>query len=822
MGPSNFSQDPIGPTPGTQQMAIGSAFPWDRPIDAPVTNITGGTFIDGNVIQRHGEAGLHILHRAIAGDAFHDSAERYPQPRCHPETRTKLLDVLGSWARGVEPPSNWTDDPEALESSIRPKASRMRPRLLFSSKMFSENNSNDGDSVYSSSRSSSEDDEEEDESLRSSQDENISLGAETSSSGILWLHGPAGSGKSAIAQSFCERLQEQGLLGGSFFFKRGDPSRGSAKKIFPTLAYQLAIRLPEIRQLISQTVENDPAIVDRSLSTQLQELIIEPCRRSSVYFRLTIVIDGLDECDGQNIQAEVLRSIGNAVYQGNLPVLFFIASRPESHICETFSGPSLADLHRPLNITQSFEDIRTYFVDEFGRIYREHRTTMAKVPFPWPTSGILDGLVNKSSGYFIYASTVIKFVDDKQFRPVERLDIILGIKNSISTAPFDPLDQLYHQILSGVPTELRPQLLGILAVIASNLRAELTIEGIEQLLELETGDVRLILQRLHSVIGIPEDDGYPHLWVYHASFIDFLDSPLRSAEFCVRSSQSRTNLACQILKVFSLLDHSLDITRELAKPISFLGSPNAFRWITSADPSPDLLPLVLSLNPDFVFDNVNKQDAGMVMLDWLKKFNPVPEELIQLWHEYTFMALCNQAWTGTQWTNEQPSDIIHNILAQTSSQLIRILTAYRLLAVDRHYIVGNLFRIHVFLGVSWEELRAAICPLRNLLGDDEARLRQVVKAVTSGRSFGQVNSNSLFLALAKGSLRFTQVEKDRETPPRGWLMNMATGWGHFLRSCPPSPDLLQEAGKFEFKGVYHSDGAIKDYHNAIQWLKVTL
>ncbi|KAJ6571559.1 hypothetical protein B0H19DRAFT_1231310 [Mycena capillaripes] len=85
-------------------------FPWDRNPTGPATRIRGGTFIGGNVniIQRHGEAGMPILHRAIAGDAFHDSAERFPQPRCHPETRQKLLDVLWNWACGIEPPRNWT------------------------------------------------------------------------------------------------------------------------------------------------------------------------------------------------------------------------------------------------------------------------------------------------------------------------------------------------------------------------------------------------------------------------------------------------------------------------------------------------------------------------------------------------------------------------------------------------------------------------------------------------------------------------------------------------------------------------------------------
>ncbi|KAJ7906072.1 hypothetical protein B0H13DRAFT_1619836, partial [Mycena leptocephala] len=230
-------------------------------------------------------SGLHILHRAIAGDAFYDSAERFPQPRCHPETRKKLLDVLWNWACGIEPPRNWTS--------------------------------------------------------------------------ILWLRGPAGSGKSAIAQSFCQRLRDNGRLGGSFFFKREHSSRGNAKKLFPTIAYQLAL-LPELKSLISQRIENDPAIVDRSLSDQLQELIVEPCQNSSLAQPVSVVIDGLDECDGEEIQQEVLRSIGNAVHREDFPILFFIASRPECHIRETFAEPGLHGIHRSLNINQSFQDVRRY------------------------------------------------------------------------------------------------------------------------------------------------------------------------------------------------------------------------------------------------------------------------------------------------------------------------------------------------------------------------------------------------------------------------------------------------------------------------------
>ncbi|KAJ7910458.1 hypothetical protein B0H13DRAFT_2272472 [Mycena leptocephala] len=381
--------------------------PWDGLQQEPKTSINGGTFIGGNLnnIQRHGEAGLHILYRAAAGDATHDSEDRFPQPRCHPETRIKMLDVLWNWTCDIEPPMDWNKD----------------------------------------------------EDMSSSLDHN--------SSPILWLHGPAGAGKSAIAQTLCQKLEEEGRLGASFFFKRGHPSRGNAKRLFATIAYQLALVLPDVNRHISQSVENNPSLVDKSLSTQLQKLIVEPCRQTTSPHMLVIVIDGLDECEDQKIQQEILCSIGRAVTEQQLLLRFIIASRPESHIREIFTG-ALTKVHCPLNVEQSFDDVQKYLLDEFARIHRDHRATMARVPYPWPTPKIIDNLVRKSSGYFIYASTIIKFVDDKKFRPTERLAIINGMTEPLSASPFASLDQLYTEILSQV--DAQPQVLKILTAMLSN------------------------------------------------------------------------------------------------------------------------------------------------------------------------------------------------------------------------------------------------------------------------------------------------------------------------------------------------------------------
>jgi hypothetical protein len=74
------------------------------------------------------------------------------------------------------------------------------------------------------------------------------------------------------------------------------------------------------------------------------------------------------------------------------------------------------------------------------------------IPTPWPAPEILNKLVHNSSGYLVYAATIIKFVDDEYSWPSKQLDTV--VQNLIphdSESPFATLDQLYMQILSRVP-----------------------------------------------------------------------------------------------------------------------------------------------------------------------------------------------------------------------------------------------------------------------------------------------------------------------------------------------------------------------------------
>ncbi|KAF7378245.1 NACHT domain-containing protein [Mycena sanguinolenta] len=249
----------------------------------PTTTIYGGTFVSGN-IHRESERGIDLLHNAVALAALHDSGESFPQPRCHPETRTEMMQKLHKWSLEADPATT-----------------------------------------------------------------------------ILWLHGPAGAGKSAIMQTFSSELETAGRLGGSFFFKRDHAMRGNAKTLFSTIAYQLALSVPWLKASISRIVEENPAILARSMQTQLQRLICEPAQLCPVDENqkpIIIVIDGLDECDSQHVQEEILCSIRNFTSQYHLPFRFTIASRPEAHISEVFESSLYCGRYHSLNVEKSFKDVK--------------------------------------------------------------------------------------------------------------------------------------------------------------------------------------------------------------------------------------------------------------------------------------------------------------------------------------------------------------------------------------------------------------------------------------------------------------------------------
>ncbi|KAF8968568.1 hypothetical protein BDZ97DRAFT_1969704 [Flammula alnicola] len=184
----------------------------------------------------------------------------------------------------------------------------------------------------------------------------------------MWMYGGAGAGKSAIAQSIAEWSHAEKHLVASSFFSRSDPTRNDGQKLISTIAYQICLNIPGARDLIESAIEHDPLLFERSLQSQMRSLIIEPLKElqaltgffSDLAHPRLVIIDGLDECHDTNVQCNILDVISDAMGQHQLPLLFFIASRPEQHLSSTINSRKFTQSHTRLGLNDNFSPTRIF------------------------------------------------------------------------------------------------------------------------------------------------------------------------------------------------------------------------------------------------------------------------------------------------------------------------------------------------------------------------------------------------------------------------------------------------------------------------------
>ena len=255
-----------------------------------------------------------------------------------------------------------------------------------------------------------------------------------------------------------------------------------------------------------------------------------------------MVIDGLDECSDFIVQRNIVEVLANAQQKHELPLIFLFTSRPELHISVAFRALSSVTTHIALN--QSYlldKDIHLFLTDTFEQIKSAH-PFRAYIPPQWPLPDILKQLIKQSSGQFIYASTIMNYVSSIRHNPLDRLDIILGIRlPNQRDLPFAQLDALYSQILA-CAEYIEPvlEILAVLVLSTPNFPMDWSLSQVGEFLSFPPGDVELYLGDLNSLVYIGADD---EISIVHASISEFLMDPTRSGRFWINPKATHTVLA---------------------------------------------------------------------------------------------------------------------------------------------------------------------------------------------------------------------------------------------------------------------------------------
>ncbi|KAF5314502.1 hypothetical protein D9619_011952 [Psilocybe cf. subviscida] len=278
---------------------------------------------------------------------------------------------------------------------------------------------------------------------------------ETDACPLMWIYGSTGTGKTAIMQIVAEIFDKEGSLAGSFFFSRLPNARPRQKANFIiTMGHQLLLCIPALQQTLANTL-SDPSILTKSLTKQLDLLMINPLKTldpAQVGPRFIFLVDGLDACKGDAAQREVLDLLERLLDEVPHRIRILVASQAHSHIQPFFVQASIRDRTQttPLdNGYQSNKDILQYFVSEFEGIRGEH-PAHSQLPSEWPPRSDIDVLVKRASGQVIYASVVMKFIADHGRHPDESLQTIIRSKAGGNAGPYRELDAAYAQVLSTI------------------------------------------------------------------------------------------------------------------------------------------------------------------------------------------------------------------------------------------------------------------------------------------------------------------------------------------------------------------------------------
>jgi len=184
-----------------------------------------------------------------------------------------------------------------------------------------------------------------------------------------------------------------------------------------------------------------------SLCLQMEKLIVGPLKAANI--PTLIIIDALDECKDEEPASAILSIL--SCYVDKIPnVKFFITGRPEPRIRSGFRLESLLPITEALKLHEVKpevvdSDIELFFHTQLTSLARNRSD--CNLTEDWPSSSDIKILCRKAAGFFIYASTVIKFVMlSRTCPPNEQLNLIISLPQSTFHEGRSGIDILYTQV----------------------------------------------------------------------------------------------------------------------------------------------------------------------------------------------------------------------------------------------------------------------------------------------------------------------------------------------------------------------------------------
>jgi Mrp family chromosome partitioning ATPase len=377
---------------------------------------------------------------------------------------------------------------------------------------------------------------------------------------VLLLSGSPGVGKSTIAWTLASKLQTTGLLGSAFFCKRDNVTLSDPTTIWRTVAFDLARR---DKHFADRVIENlkagrvDPMRAD--IGMHFESLTKDPLAwvsriyteaqgrdvveihewnlngltgvnpgQSIVMPYPVVILDALDECGSDSSQSPQRRSFLDTLMKwfDFHPMFKLVITSRDQDIPPAFRRACHCIILETGDLVsaQSNLDIQLFFEQRLAHITSRYPSLQL-----WPGEPIIKRLTDRAAGLFIWAETVVRFLDQGRGFPDEQLELVLdGNFHEEGNA----IDRLYRQILHLSFKDFDVHVLHTFKMVMGAIllaKIPLSRHDLYHFLgRLKNSSIDFILDQVSSVISDWKCDRPIH--INHLSFLEFMCDPKRCPE----------------------------------------------------------------------------------------------------------------------------------------------------------------------------------------------------------------------------------------------------------------------------------------------------
>ncbi|KAJ3530256.1 hypothetical protein NMY22_g8653 [Coprinellus aureogranulatus] len=357
---------------------------------------------------------------------------------------------------------------------------------------------------------------------------------------VLWIHAPAGFGKSTLARKLQHELHQRGRLGAAIFLSQLSLDSYGPETIIQLIGAEIGRTHRRAVPAVAEAVRNCHGA---SVDVQLEKFVRNPLQALGLPGPVGIILDAVDEWRSHYRLIEQLTSFTPLTSL----VRFILLGReePREQLYEEISI-KLYGL-RPVSV----EVMQEYVERRFERIEWEYGRK--------PGTNEVARFATMAEGLFVWLSTACSLLESSFTSPQEVLTAILysrqsvGAKSGLANLYFKAIGLLFPR------SEDKEHLLKFLG-LSIVLQEPLPLEAFSPLSGIAAYSLKRIMSALNALqIRRPRDSQrtvYPASMLFHASFIEFLLSISTSSDtaFSVSSrlAHSRLGEACLKLVLSSI------------------------------------------------------------------------------------------------------------------------------------------------------------------------------------------------------------------------------------------------------------------------------